>query len=250
MNLICHTEECTFSITPHGWNGNHKITFPRTQLVNVEAVKVTKRGDFVDLSPRLDNFNDKPRPNKGKGKNYKQQSTNYKGPDQNGHYPSYRLTLREITSGEQQTGDSIPGDPELSNQVKDTPLTTVKPFLDDVDGTHTAFSFILRKMNIDLSRRRVKSTVQKIDSYIKRRRHKLTVKESTPPSWQGIVMLILGIFGLVLILLLGQFTDDSDETTYGKRQGGPGTRTQTPTDYKGKRPTVASGGSSRRSKAY
>jgi hypothetical protein len=244
ISLVCHTEECTFSITPHGWNGHHKVTFPRSQLVNVEGVKVTKAGDFVDLSPRLDNFHDKPRASKNKSKHNAKQSTSYKGPDQNGHYPSYRLTLRE-TSGE-QTGDSVPGDPELSNRMKDTPLTNVKLFMDDVDGDRSAFTFILRKMNIYQSRRRVKSTVQKIDSYIKRRRHKLTVKESTPPSWQGILLLVVGIFGIVLTALIGQFSE-SDETPK-RRQGGPGTRAQTPTDYKGKRPSVAS--APRRSKAY
>jgi hypothetical protein len=130
--------------------------------------------------------------------------------------------------------------------MKDTPLTNVKLFMDDVDGDRSAFTFILRKMNIYQSRRRVKSTVQKIDSYIKRRRHKLTVKESTPPSWQGILLLVVGIFGIVLTALIGQFSE-SDETPK-RRQGGPGTRAQTPTDYKGKRPSVAS--APRRSKAY
>lgn len=236
IHLICHTQECTFTITPRGWNGSHKVTFPRGQLVKAEALKVNNDGDFVELSPRLDSFVDVP----GKGKN-KKKSTSYKGPDKFGHYPSYRITLKEFTkmpdhhATVQQTGDSPDGaaEEEPNNDIEDVRLTPLENWMER--GEDFTMSLIIRKHGIFQSRRRVKTTVQKIDSYIKRRRHKLTVKENTPPSWQGILMLVLGLFGLLLTLLIGQFWEP--EPT--RRPSGPGTRARAP-DYKGVRPQVAS----------
>jgi hypothetical protein len=242
IHLICHTEECTVSITPRGWLGTHKVQFPRHQLIKAESIKVDAEGNFVALSPRLDDFVDKPRKGKKKGT-----TTSYKGPDQRGHYPSYRITLRERKKTEtnnEQTGDSVDGSsvPEesMTNEIKDAALTDIKPFMkENAEGELT---IIVRAFNINQSRRRVKTTVQKIDSYIKKRRHKLTVKENTPPSWQGILMLVLGIFGLLLTLLAGQFWDPSPE----KRQSGPGTRTRSTPDYKGKRPHLSSNANRRK----
>ncbi|CAB9499653.1 expressed unknown protein [Seminavis robusta] len=240
VHLTCHSEECTFWITPQGWNGSHKATFPRHQLVSAEAMKVTKEGEFVEMSPRLDNFQDIP--GKGKNKN-KKKTSSYKGPDKNGHYPSYRVTLRVASEEQQQqqTGDSTPGDAEeiLSNEIPSSPLTTIERFMEKGSEENT-LTIIIRKFNIGQSRRRVKTTVQKIDSYIKRRRHKLTIKENVPPAWQGILLLVVGIFGLLLTVLIGQFWDDDSSHLPKKRQSGPGTRTRKTPDYKGKRPSVAS----------
>lgn len=244
IHLICHTEECTFSITPQGWMGSHKVSFPRHQLLLAQAMKVTKEGKFVSLSPRMDDFQDPP--GKGKNKN-KKKTTSYKGPDRNNHYPSYRITFREKIvknrkqqpddNDPEQTGDSVDGSPQLN--IPDVPLTDVAPFLEkvhDQEGDYVnQLSLIIRQFGIFHSRRRVKTSVQKIDSYIKRRRHKLTVKENTPPAWQGILMLVLGIFGLLLTCLIGQFSEP--ETT--RRQAGPGTRNRSTPNYKGERPSVA-----------
>jgi len=237
IHLICHTEECTFSVSPRGWAGSHKVSFPRQQLLKVEAMKVDAEGNFVELSPRLDNFHDVP--NKGKGP--KKKTTSYKGPDKHGHYPSYRITLRESTNNEsEQTGDSVDG----AVKLPDVSLAKLAPFLDQGENREE-FTIIIRKYNIRQSRRRVKTTVQKIDSYIKNRRHKLTVKENCPPSWQGILLLVLGIFGLLLTLLIGQFWEPEAHSN----MRGPGTRSRTTPDYKGRRPQIQSTGR-RFNKAY
>lgn len=227
IHLTCHTEECTFSITPQGWNKSHKVVFPRHQLIRAEAMKVTKEGMFVELSPRLDNFKDLP----GKGKQkYKKKTTSYKGPDQNSHYPSYRITLRDASDSKppkadnnEQTGDSVDGSAEV--EIDDVRLTDVMSFMEK--GENDEYTIIIRQFGINQSRRRVKTTVQKIDSYIKRRRHKLTMKENAPPSWQGILLLVLGLFGLLLSLLIGQFWDEPNNghnNNKNKRQSGPGAR--------------------------
>jgi len=65
---------------------------------------IPEKGNFVELSPRLDNFQDVP----DKGKGPKKKTTSYKGPDTHGHCPSYRITLRESTNNEsEQTVDSV-----------------------------------------------------------------------------------------------------------------------------------------------
>lgn len=207
------------------------MVFPRSQLIRAEAMKVTKDGTFVSLSPRLDDFVDPPA--KGKGK--KKKTTSYKGPDQNSHYPSYRITLRDASNNKQanseQTGDSVDG----SAEPEDVSLAAVDAFMERGEGDER--TIIIRQFGIQQSRRRVKTTAQKIDSYIKRRRHKLTVKENAPPSWQGILMLVLGLFGLLLSLLIGQFWDEATPT---RRQSGPGARSRTTPVMKGKRPQYGS----------
>lgn len=219
IHLICHTQECTFSITPKGWKGSHTITFPRHQLVKAESMKVDEAGEYVSISPRLDDFDDIPQ--KGKNKNRKK-STSYKGPDKRGHYPSYRLTLREFEEmpdhhGNVKDREDI-GDEKEDGEMDSVRLTMLEDWMER--GPEFTLNLIIRKHGIFQSRRRVKTTVQKIDSYIKRRRHKLTVKENTPPSWQGILMLVLGIFGLLLTMLIGQYWEPEEP----KRTRGPGTR--------------------------
>lgn len=215
--MACHTEQCTLSISPQGWGKKQIVTFPRRQLLRAEAIKVDKDGTFVELSPRLDNFDDFPR--KGKNKSGKQVSS-YKGPDKKGHYPSYRIVLREGSRkpvNNEQTGDSVDGAAEP--EIEDVKLTDLYAYLKKEENDE--YSITIRQFGISQSRRRVKTTVQKIESYIKRRRHKLAAKESAPPAWQGIVMLVLGLFGLLLALLLGQFWEESSPN---RRQSGPGTR--------------------------
>lgn len=202
-------------------------------------MKVTKDGSFVSLSPRLDDFVDAP----AKGKKNKKKTTSYKGPDQNNHYPSYRIVFRDAPNDKQQsnteqTGDSVDG----SAEIEDVSLAPVASFLERGEGDER--SIIIRQFGIQQSRRRVKTTAQKIDSYVKRRRHKLTVKENAPPSWQGILLLVLGLFGLLLSLLIGQFWE---EATPSRRQSGPGARSRATPAMQGKRPRY---GSSTQRKAY
>lgn len=244
IHLICQNEECTISMTPQGWKGKHKVIFPRRQLIKAEALKVDKEGNFISVSPRLDDFNDRQiAPKKGKGgkyNKYKKTSTSYKGPDLNGHYPSYRIIFRENTISppnmEQKTGDSVDGSiniqADIDEGVPDADLTPLKPFMEQNDDGD--WIIIIRKFNIYQSRRRVKTTVQKIESFSRRRRHQLTVKETCPPAWQGILLLVLGLFGFLLTLLIGQFWDEP----IVRRQGGPGSRKSTTTGRVGQQQNV------------
>ena len=61
--------------------------------------------------------------------------------------------------------------------------------------------------------------IQKIESYVKRRRQKLVVRENSPPSWQGVLLMVFGGIGIILAALLGQFQEETAVK-------GPGVRRQ------------------------
>merc|ERR1711862_1063563 len=58
-------------------------------------------------------------------------------------------------------------------------------------------------------------SASKINAYTKGRRSNVIIRESRPVKWQGLVLLILGIFSFVLCLLLGQFAEEFDPTKHG-----------------------------------
>jgi len=218
--LTCHAQECTLDVTPRGNKGTTTIQFPRRQLVRVESVKTDKRGMFVAVSPRLDDFNDVKKGGKGPGSMNKQK-TSYKGPDLDGNYPSYRIVLRDGGNNKQRRNDDDDDDDDAVFS-KETDLSPIRTHAMYSDGD---LSLIMRKFKIHQSRRRVTTVVKKIDSYIKNRRQRLVIKENSAPCWQGIVCMIIGLLGFLLSLLLGQFWDGEDYLSKASgRQGGPGAR--------------------------
>ena len=79
----------------------------------------------------------------------------------------------------------------------------------------TEYILHTRDFNIGQTRRLARTAVSKINAYTKGRRTNFVLRESRPVAWQGLVLLILGIFSFVLCLLLGQFYEDSDPTKDG-----------------------------------
>merc|ERR1711966_644159 len=76
--------------------------------------------------------------------------------------------------------------------------------------------YIIHPRDFNLQTRRLARTiVSKIVGYTKGRRSSFIVRESRPVSWQGLLLLILGIFSFVLCLLLGQFWEEYDPTKAG-----------------------------------
>ncbi|KAL7557647.1 hypothetical protein ACA910_001251 [Epithemia clementina (nom. ined.)] len=65
--------------------------------------------------------------------------------------------------------------------------------------------------------------VQKVDSYAKRRRHKLLVKENTAPDWKAVLMFVFLGCTFLISLLLALFWEE-DEALAAQRQAGPGAR--------------------------
>ena len=184
--------------------GSRTITviFARTQLHSAQAIKTDSYGNFLEVDT------DKYEPPKRKGKKYNK-SYNKKGPDEQGRYKSYRIKLHETTPE---------GSDENNEEVQDGDFSPIKDYLqkDEEDGTYFLH---FRHFGLTQSRTRVRANVNKVESYIKKRRQKLLIKENATLPWQGILCLIFGLMGFLLTLLVGQFWDESP-----KRQGGPGAR--------------------------
>jgi hypothetical protein len=163
-------------------------------------------------------------PKRGKGKKTYKKYSNHKGPDSEGKYKTYRIKfLKESPDDPKRTDEDAP----------DGDFTPVMKYLNkEEDGT---LSMHFRHFGLSQSRTRVRSNVNKVESYIKKRRQKLLLKESATLPWQGILCLIFGLLGFLLTLLIGQFWDEPP-----KKQGGPGARrtsTRTPVSNTKQKPT-------------
>mmetsp|Transcript_39852 Transcript_39852/g.56170 ORF Transcript_39852/g.56170 Transcript_39852/m.56170 type:complete len:303 (+) Transcript_39852:133-1041(+) len=197
--LTCHAQYCLLQITPPGRVGTTSFEFSRHQLVRGRAIKVNKYGEFIgiDNSPTLPLYTSKGKKNK--------KSTGSKGPDTNGHYDSYFVVLKD-------------GSSDNPHDEYETDLSAIDHFVTRDPEFPDHANLQMRKFNLGQTRRRTKTLVSKIDSYQKNRRHQLTLKENATLSWQGILALILGLFGGMLTCIIGQFYDEPSSI------GGPGAR--------------------------
>lgn len=199
--LTCHQQECTLEMTPPG-SRTITVVFSRTQLHSAQAIKTNGVGNFLEID--TDKYEP---PRKHKGKKYSNKY-NKKGPDEQGKYRTYRIKFHVVSpeSNERTEEDTPDGDFE-----------PVKKFMNrEEDGT---YSLHMRHFGLSQSRTRVRANVNKVESYIKKRRQKLLLKENATLPWQGILCLVFGLMGFLLSLLIGQFWDEAP-----KRQGGPGAR--------------------------
>ena len=226
--LTCHQQECTLEITPPG-TSTMTVVFPRDQLVSAEAIKVDEFGNFLTVD--TDKY--EPPERKKKKKKYKYNNPNYnsRGPDHLGRYKTYRVNFLKPNPENRASRDKL----------KDADFSNVKDFL--TTNGDDMYSLHFRHFSLSQSRMRIRSNINKVASYVKRRRQKLLVKESANLPWQGILCLVFGLVGLLLTLLIGQFYEEP------KRQGGPGTRRSPQKPYRSRssgtrmssRPKLSSG---------
>jgi len=205
--LTCHQEECTLEVTPPGTK-TMTVVFPRSQLRIAQAIKTDADGNFLEID--TDKYEPPPRGGKNKNKYKRPSSYNSKKPDAMGKYKTYRIKflVRDPTNDEVR---------DNSNNNIDGNFSKIKDYLSvEEDGGYTMH---FRHFGLSQTRMRVRSNVNKVESYIKKRRQKLLLKESATLPWQGILCLVFGLVGILLTLLIGQFYEE--ET---RRQGGPGTR--------------------------
>lgn len=203
--LTCYQHECTLEITPAG-RRTISVEFARTQLDFAQAIKTDKAGNFLSVDTSK---YEPPRRDKKGRKSYK--SGSYKGPDELGEYKSFSLNFRKRT----------PDDVEKPADVPDSDFKEVLQYMREVDGD--ILSLGMRRFGLAQSRTRVRSSVNKVDSYVKKRRQKLVIKESATLPWQGILCLIFGLLGTMMTLLIGQFWDEKPH-----KYGGPGSRRPIP----------------------
>lgn len=218
LKLNCNSLTCDLEVTPVGWGRRVSLLeIPRHQVQPAYAVKTTRNGDFVtDKNIQLIDRYDPKEKKKKKGR-----SSAYKGPDENGHYLSYAIVLTD--KGESEAPEhphaygnrveSLPPTPE----VKLDKLKHLLQRYQKEDGK-SYYRLIPRQLNVRQSKRRVRTMVQKVESYAKRRRQKLVVKESSAPSWQGVLLIVFGVVILLITIILGQFQEPVQHSGPGMRR--------------------------------
>mmetsp|Transcript_1926 Transcript_1926/g.4654 ORF Transcript_1926/g.4654 Transcript_1926/m.4654 type:complete len:388 (-) Transcript_1926:76-1239(-) len=185
-----------------------------------------------DTSGGRSNKRNKKRNKKNKKKK-KYKRTNNGGPDANGNYDSYIIILREPLPDIQDEEDPNESPSKKMqrkmaaqhNRMENDPnslASQLAPFAvtndlsrTDAATSDTEYILHLRDFNVGMTRRLARTSVTKINAYTKGRRLNCTIRESRPVKWQGLVMLILGIFSLVLCLLLGEFVEEYDPSKHG-----------------------------------
>mmetsp|Transcript_19660 Transcript_19660/g.27999 ORF Transcript_19660/g.27999 Transcript_19660/m.27999 type:complete len:391 (+) Transcript_19660:263-1435(+) len=165
---------------------------------------------------------------------YNTNGYNYRtgGPDEDGNYDSYVVVLRDpLPSTESDAVEDHEESPSMTmarqmqeqhKRMANDPnslANRLAPYAIASDGrelaSSTEYILHLRDFNVGYTRRMARTVVSKINAYIKGRRSSFIIRESRPIPWQGLVMLILGIFSTVLCLLIGQFWEESDPTKVG-----------------------------------
>jgi hypothetical protein len=176
------------------------------------------------------------RPNKQwkkhKKKKKKKFNTKMWGPDSNGNYHSYTLVLRDATPDLDEDSNTGEGDESPSMKMARQMQQRHNAMMNDPDSlaaklsqfaVHSGlqddnsleYNLHLRDFNVAHTRRLARTAVSKINAYAKGRRSSFSIREARPVSWQGLTLLILGIFSLILCLLLGQFWEEHDATKDG-----------------------------------
>jgi len=219
--LTCTAEDCTLQITPQGRRGTTEVDFARRQLLNAEPIKVDLDGNFVkkdDSDPYSNMYRD-PRRKKGK---QKYRPGFEKGPDKEGNYDSYHLVLQPLQDAEKNEEKAAGGTQEEDDDEVVSDFSTIKEYTRVDDKGQLVLQ--MRRFNLGETRRRTRIMVNKVDAYVKKRRHKLILKENAGLSFLGIFSMVFGLFVLCLTILLGQFMEEPPK----RRQGGPGARKKQP----------------------
>ena len=217
--LTCHAEECTLEITPTGRGGGVEVEFARRQLIQAQAIKVDATGKFVkldDSNPFVPLYRNK----KYKGNKKTYQKDLNSGPDKEGNFDSYHLVLQPGKSDNVKKEKEGVEDSEDDDKVEESDFEAIKDYTTMDNEGHLLIS--MRRFNLGQTRRRTRTVVNKVDTYIKRRRDKLVIKENASLSVWGILQLVIGLFVFLLTILLGQFMEESKP----RRHGGPGARRQ------------------------
>lgn len=180
------------------------------------------------------------RPIKPKDKRkYKQKSPKYKknqgnwnsGPDANGNYDSYVIVLRNsLPIVENEDPDDPNNHDVIASQRRQRQMAAQRlsamndpnslssllaPFILSTNGETLEFTIHPRDFNLGKTRRLARTSAAQINAYTKRRRAHCILRESRPVAWQGLTLLILGIFSATLCVLIGQFWEEYDPTKMG-----------------------------------
>jgi hypothetical protein len=224
LNINCNSTDCFLKLAGTGRFKKVNLQIPRHQISAVNGIKVSSWGVVQEDKVNMNNEWKQLQKTK-KGKKQKNSAINsYKGPDENGHYLSYAVILKDKGSSVPKTEQD--GDQQhekladLESSEKDL-SELVGHFGERLPSGEVRIS--MRQFGATQTHRRVRNMVSKLDSYISKRRQKLTVRESAPANWKAILMIVFGLVGFLISILIGLFWDENDEG-YRKKEGGPGAR--------------------------
>ena len=225
--LTCHQLDCHLQLSrAQSWERTVKLDLARRQFTAVYAVKATDEGGFVSANPDLNPGTWIRDPiERKKAQKKRNRELNYKGPDSDGNYLSYALVFQDKGANDNDKNTAAASPAEGEGGMADMSLKKILPFCETTD-TPGELRLIVRQFRIAQSKRRVRMMMTKIESYIRKRRQKLVIKETAAPSWQGLCAVIFGLIGFLITLLMGTFFDDDDAFSDAKRrrQSGPGVR--------------------------
>jgi len=231
--LTCGATSCDLEITPPGPPKVTRVTILREQLIRSAAVKAGPDGNVVRVLEGTAAGGTFPHKygakKKKKGKNPRYDVSD-KGPDEDGNYDSYVIVASEFgpdTSNDDDDAGST-GVQDASEQKKSSrtgrhPTNSLESLssIGVVPNEAGEYVIQMRRFNLGQSRRKAMTTVTRVNSYIRNRRHKLQIRETKHVAWQSIVAIVFGIFSLILSLLCGQFWEPEP---IHHRVAGPGTR--------------------------
>ncbi len=209
--LTCHGQECELEISKPYHRKSTKITFPRQQLLRTQQVKTDRHGHFLREDSSQSDYHMETYTTKDENGNIIERKRSVPinsnihstGPDKNGDYDSYSIVLEDPASEQYK---------EKDESQKTTLLTDLKPIYPfGTKNEYGQFVFIFRQFGVAQSKRRVRTMVQKIESYVNQRRSKIVVQEETDLSWKGIVGLVIGLFGILVTILFGQLLEEEEE---------------------------------------
>lgn len=96
-------------------------------------------------------------------------------------------------------------------------LESVEPFA--IQEADHQYRVIMRRYNVGHKRRRVTSLITKIKMYASGQKDTLIIRENRIVAWQGILLIVFGVFSGLLSLLLGQFSEPDKMIRKGHSTG-------------------------------
>eukprot|EP00977_Amphora_coffeiformis_P002192 scaffold425_cov175-Amphora_coffeaeformis.AAC.51 len=225
LRVDCNSTDCFIKFASPGRYKKINLEIPRSQLGASAAVKVSPTGeikeDKVNLNEEWRNIQ-----KTSSGKKKKNTAINsYRGPDANGNFLTYAIIFKDKSGFVNQKNtqdDEVKAEKlsDLESNEKDL-SALVGTFGDRLENGDIRVP--MRQFGVTQTHRRVRNMTSKLDSYIAKRRQKLSIRESAPANWQAILMVVLGLVGFLLSILIGLFWDENEEH-HKKKEGGPGTR--------------------------
>ena len=236
LKLDCNSTDCYLKFAGVGRFRKVKLEIPRHQLKAVRAVKVSPSGDIREDNVNLNEEWRTVQKMKSGGKKKKNAAINsFKGPDANGNYLSYAITFKDktdFTRHKNEEDDEVRAETLADLETNEKDLSAIVGIFGE-RLENGDIRVLMRQFGLTQTHRRVRNMHSKLDSYINKRRQKLTVRETAPASWQAILLVVFGLVGFLLSILIGLFWDENEDYNK-KKEGGPGVRRR-PADVKSKK---------------